>query len=77
MLCVNLTGCACSPVVLIKFVLWLVLLNFVEFLVQDTVVTDDNASYGDDAGGVQMVQVQKKGTILEKSLGKLKETTMV
>lgn len=34
---------------------------------------DKGARYRDDAGVVQMVQVQKKRNIIEKSLGKLKE----
>ncbi|KAG4393950.1 hypothetical protein GLYMA_03G198750v4 [Glycine max] len=34
---------------------------------------DKGARYRDDVGVVQMVQVQKKRNIIEKSLGKLKE----
>ncbi|KAI4300521.1 hypothetical protein L6164_033890 [Bauhinia variegata] len=40
---------------------------------EDMVVMDDGARNTDNAGGVQMVQVQKIG-ILEESFGKLKET---
>ncbi|KAG5003207.1 hypothetical protein AAZX31_10G070800 [Glycine max] len=41
---------------------------------EDLLVIDDGAPYSDDAGGVQMVRVEKKENILEKSFGKLKET---
>ncbi|KAJ7976167.1 LETM1-like protein [Quillaja saponaria] len=41
---------------------------------EDTETTDDSADYGDDIGGAQLVQVQRKGNIIEKSFGKLKET---
>ncbi|KAF7818818.1 LETM1 and EF-hand domain-containing protein anon-60Da, mitochondrial [Senna tora] len=39
----------------------------------DLVILEDGA-YGNDSGGVKMVQVQKKGNIIESSIGKLKET---
>ncbi|KAL5135515.1 hypothetical protein HKD37_03G008409 [Glycine soja] len=42
-------------------------------LPQDLVIMDKGARYRDDVGVVQMVQVQKKRNIIEKSLGKLKE----
>ncbi|KEH24161.1 uncharacterized protein [Medicago truncatula] len=38
---------------------------------------DDGARYSDDAGVVQMVQVQKEGNIIKKSFSKLKETGTV
>ncbi|KAK7278701.1 hypothetical protein RJT34_23737 [Clitoria ternatea] len=41
---------------------------------EDLLVIDDGTHYRDDAGVVQMARVQKKENILEKSLGKLKET---
>ncbi|WJX84860.1 hypothetical protein P8452_67387 [Trifolium repens] len=40
---------------------------------QESVLMDDCARYSDDAGD-QMVQVQKEGNIIKKSLSKLKET---
>ncbi|KAL2323046.1 hypothetical protein Fmac_027425 [Flemingia macrophylla] len=40
---------------------------------EDLLVIDDGRN-SDDAGGVQMVRVEKKENILEKSLGKLRET---
>ncbi|KAJ1394544.1 LETM1-like [Sesbania bispinosa] len=41
---------------------------------EDLVIMDDGAHYSDDTGVVQMVKAQKKGNIIEKSFGKLKET---
>ncbi|WJX79541.1 hypothetical protein P8452_62653 [Trifolium repens] len=42
-------------------------------LQEESVLMDDCARYSDDAGD-QMVQVQKEGNIIKKSLSKLKET---
>ncbi|RYR51480.1 hypothetical protein Ahy_A06g026498 isoform B [Arachis hypogaea] len=44
---------------------------------QDLVVIDDGARYSDAAGSFQLSRVQKKENIIEKSLGKLKETGTV
>ncbi|XP_057742714.1 uncharacterized protein LOC130961071 isoform X1 [Arachis stenosperma] len=41
---------------------------------EDLVVIDDGARYSDAAGSFQLSRVQKKENIIEKSLGKLKET---
>lgn len=38
---------------------------------------DDGARHSDDARVVQMVQIQKEGDIIQKSLSKLKETGTV
>lgn len=38
-------------------------------------VTDDNATYHDEDGVTQLVQVQKKENIIEKSFDKLKEAS--
>lgn len=37
----------------------------------------EDGAYGDDSEDVKMVQVQKKGNIIETSIGKLKETGTV
>jgi len=44
-------------------------------LLQD--LDDDAARYSDEAGVVQMTRVEKKENILEKSIGRLKETGTV
>ncbi|MED6156547.1 hypothetical protein PIB30_015433 [Stylosanthes scabra] len=41
---------------------------------EDLVVIDEGARYGDAAGSLQLSRVQKKENIIEKSIGKLKET---
>ncbi|KAK7355423.1 hypothetical protein VNO80_14678 [Phaseolus coccineus] len=43
-------------------------------LLRDSLATDDGPRYSDEAGVVQMTRVEKKENILEKSIGKLKET---
>lgn len=40
-------------------------------------VSDDSGRYNNDARGVQIVRVQKKESMLQKSLDKLKETGTV
>lgn len=52
-------------------------LNIVYLLLQDLVVIDDCARYSDDAGAVRLSRVQTNENIIEKSLGKLKETGTV
>ncbi|XP_057427067.1 uncharacterized protein LOC130720438 isoform X2 [Lotus japonicus] len=41
---------------------------------EDLMVSDDSGRYNNDARGVQIVRVQKKESMLQKSLDKLKET---
>jgi hypothetical protein len=40
-------------------------------------ISDDRARYSGDAGDVQMVRVQTKESILQKSFDKLKQTGTV
>ncbi|MCH83149.1 LETM1-like protein, partial [Trifolium medium] len=47
--------------------------ELIELERRESVLMDDGARYSDDAGD-QMVQVQKEGNIIKKSLSKLKET---
>lgn len=52
--------------------------NVVEFfLKQDIKPADDSSTYEDDVGAAQLVQVQKKENIIEKSFDKLKEASTV
>lgn len=44
---------------------------------QEFKVTDAGDSYQDDTRGAQLVQVQKKESIIEKSFVKLKEASTV
>lgn len=46
-------------------------------LLQDLLAIDDGARYTDEAGVVKMARVEKKENILEKSIGRLKETGTV
>lgn len=48
-----------------------------DFIFQDIKVTDDKAAYRDEDGVTQLVQVQKKENIIEKSFDKLKEASTV
>lgn len=41
---------------------------------EDLMISDDGARYNGDAGGVQMVRVQKNENFIQKSFDKLKET---
>jgi hypothetical protein len=51
--------------------------NQIFFFSQEFKVTDDGDNYQDDATGSQLVQVQKKDSIIEKSFVKLKEASTV
>ncbi|KAI3473366.1 hypothetical protein Pfo_030656 [Paulownia fortunei] len=46
-----------------------------EYEEEEIQVKDDASLYGNDAKGTRLVQVQKKDSIIEKSLDKLKETS--
>lgn len=47
------------------------------FLLQDIKVMDERANFSDEFRGTRLVQVQKSGNIIGKSLDKLKETSTV
>ena len=61
---------------LIPHACFLICFSFFTF-VQDIKVTDDHTSSINDAGHDQLVEVQKKESIIEKSLDKIKETSTV
>jgi hypothetical protein len=53
------------------------LISYYDFFFQEFKVTDDGDNYQGDARGSQLVQVQKKDGIIEKSFVKLKEASTV
>lgn len=55
---------------------FLICFSFLNFI-QGIKVRDDNHITTDDAGRAQLVEVQKKESVIEKSLDKIKETSMV
>ena len=57
--------------------LLLLIFIYYAFVCQDVKFTDDSAKYCDDAGATQLVQVQKKENVIEKSYVKLKEASTV